>query len=153
MSRNAFGWYRGATRCVSATLLALTLNGAALPPAHAQGTAAEATPVESRPGSLFTKLYPDFIVNLRGNGSHFLMVTTQVQTRAQVDIDNALKHRPALRHHLLMLLGDVSYRDALSPEGRLKLAEDALAVVRRVLDEEAGGSEIEAVLFTSYLVE
>ena len=159
MSPIAFGWYRGATLRVSAALLALCLIAAVLVPARQASATAEAAEEVAAQASdsgdelLYTKLYPDFIVNLRGSGSHFLMVTTQIRTRLQSDIDNALLHLPALRHNLLMLMGEISYRDALSVEGRQKLADDALAAIQRVLDEEVGGSEVEAVLFTDYLVE
>ena len=102
---------------------------------------------------LYTKLHPDIIVNLRGSGSHYLMVTAQVQTPSRADVDNTQVHLPAIRHHMLMMMGEMGYREALTPEGRQKLADETLAIVRRVLDEEVGENAVERVLFTSYLVE
>ena len=143
-------WYRGAAGAVSATLLVFLSLLSLAPPGTALAGEAPAT----EPGELlFAKLHPDFIVNLRGAGSHFLMVTAQIQTRRPEDVQNALHHLPALRHELLMIMGELGFRDALSLEGRQKLAEDSLTAVRRVLDEETGGNAVEAILFTDYQVE
>ncbi len=152
MTRPVFGWYRGATRDVSAWLLPLLLAMTFMLFPGAGDAASDAPPAATGE-LLFTKLSPDIIVNLRGSGSHYLMVTAQLQTRRPEDILNAQRHLPALRHNLLMMMGGFDYREAMTLEGRQKLADESLAIVRRVLDEEAGSNAVEAVLFTSYLVE
>ena len=133
-------------------LLGLVLTGTpVLLPAAEQATAEAAGVAKAE--LLFARLTSDLVVNLRGSGAHYLMVTAELQTRSQTDNDNAQPHAPAIRHQLLMNMGEMGYREALTIEGRQKLAEQALQTVREVLDEEAGGNNVEAVLFTSYLVE
>ena len=137
---------RGVSFPLLSLLLALLVAAPPIPAAAAEGEAAPAP-------LLYGRIPPDIIVNLRGSGAHYLMVTAEIQTRSQADIENVLHHAAAIRHHMLMSMGEVGYREALTPEGRQQLADEALAIVRRVLAEEAGGNEVEAVLFTSYLVE
>lgn len=152
MHREPARCYPGTLRAVRSTtrlLLAAVLCASLPSPAHA----AEEEPAAVRAEMLYSRIPPDILVNLRGSGGHYLMVTAEIQTSRQADIDNALYHAAAIRHHMLMSMGEVAYRDALSPEGRVRLGEQSLAIVRRVLDEETGDNDVRAVLFSSYLVE
>jgi len=119
----------------------------------AEEATGEATEEAVQSAAHYTRLAPDILVNLRGSGGHYLMVTAEVQTRSAADVEKVMQHAPAIRHHMLMSMGEMGYREALTVEGRQKLADDSLAIIRRVLDEETGANEVVAVLFTSYLVE
>ncbi len=112
--------------------------------------AEEDTPAEAK----YYKLRPDLVANLQSRGrSHFLMLTAQVMSRGPEGIKQAQYHLPALRHQILLLMGDQSYSTLKTLKGKKKLQGDILAIIQEILTEETGESQIEAVYFTDFVIE
>ncbi len=102
----------------------------------------------------YYKLRPDLVANLQSRGRpHFLMLTAQVMSRGSDGIKAAQYHTPALRHQILLLMGDQSANVLKTLEGKKKLQADILAIIQEVLTEETGEPQIEAVYFTDFVIE
>ncbi len=105
-------------------------------------------------GAEYYKLHPDLIANLQGGGrAHFLMLTVQLMSRGPDGIKYAKYHAPALRHQVLLLMGDQSHSALTTLEGKKKLQADVLAAIQKVLTEETGEAQIEGAYFTNFVIE
>ena len=116
-----------------------------------EGTEEEA--IDDGP-ALYTSLHPPLVVNFEDNGKrHFLQVAMDVMAREQWVIDEVKNHSAAIRNNLLLMLGTVDYQTVISREGKIKLQADALSEVQAVLKEKTGEPGVEAVYFTSLIVQ
>lgn len=61
-------------------------------------------------------------------------------------------HMPLIRSQLVMVLGNSEFSELQTPEGRSALAEQLLATVNQVLEEE-GEPSIKRVLFRNFVVQ
>lgn len=61
-------------------------------------------------------------------------------------------HLPLIRSQLVMLLGNSSFTELQTPEGREGLAENMLATVNQVLEQE-GEPAVNRVLFKNFVVQ
>ncbi|MDX1552796.1 MAG: flagellar basal body-associated FliL family protein [Marinobacter sp.] len=64
----------------------------------------------------------------------------------------ASKHMPLLRSQLISLLGDRSFEELQTPEGRQALADDMLGAVNGALEQE-GEPPVLRVLFRNFVVQ
>jgi flagellar FliL protein len=118
-----------------------------------EGEEGESTPDPGGP-ALYTSLHPPLVVNFEDNGKrHFLQVAMDVMAREQWIIDEVKNHSAAIRNNLLLMLGTVDYQTVISREGKIKLQADALSEVQAVLQEKIGEPGVEAVYFTSLIVQ
>jgi flagellar protein FliL len=118
----------------------------------AAGAAAAKT--EKKPPAQYMALEPAFVVNLADEGStRYLQTELQVMSRDPKAIADLNTHMPAVRNALLMLFSKQKQADVRSEEGRRKLQADALAEINRVLREETGKGDIEALFFTSLVTQ
>ena len=103
----------------------------------------------------YLKLHPDFIVNLRSAGKpRILLATVQVMSRDAVTLEGASHHLPALRHQMLLLLGEQVYPDIRDAEAQRALQGVALEALNGVLASEMGSSHaLEGVYFTNFIIE
>ncbi len=102
----------------------------------------------------YLKLHPAFIVNLANSRkSHYLQIEIQVMSRETEQIEAVKHHLPAIRHNLLMLFSEQSRQDVKTPEGKKKLMASALSGIKKILKEETGKDNIEAVYFTSFVIQ
>jgi flagellar FliL protein len=76
----------------------------------------------------------------------------ELMAHDQKAIDSAQKNIPLIRNNLLLLMSNRNYQSLMSREGKEKLRQEALAEVRAVQKKE-GGSDIDDVLFTSFVVQ
>jgi len=117
------------------------------------GEEGESAPVDDGP-AIYTSLHPPMVVNFEDNGKrHFLQVAIDVMARDQSIINEVKNHSAAIRNNLLIMLGTVDYQTVISREGKLKLQADALSEVQSVLTEKIGEPGVEAVYFTSLIVQ
>ena len=69
-------------------------------------------------------------------------------------VELALKaHMPAVRNELLLLLGDKQYHEINTREGKRALSQEAIEVMRKVLKDVGEPNSIEALYFTSFVVQ
>lgn len=123
-----------------------------------EGEAVEGEEGETAPSgdgpALYTSLHPPMVVNFEDNGKrHFLQVAMDVMARDQSIINEVKNHSAAIRNNLLLMLGTVDYQTVISREGKIKLQALALSEVQSVLKDQIGEPGVEAVYFTSLIVQ
>ena len=94
---------------------------------------------------------PAFVVNLDGKESdiRYLQIKMSVMVEKEADLELVKKHSPVLRHHLNMLFSSLDFNDISSREGKNKLTEESLKVVRDSLEKVEGAPIVKAVFFNS----
>ncbi|HWW19569.1 MAG TPA: flagellar basal body-associated FliL family protein [Steroidobacteraceae bacterium] len=103
----------------------------------------------------FYKFDPAFVVNFGGEGSaRYLQVTVEAMSRDAAILDELKTDEPAVRNDLVMLFSSQDNATLMSSEGKEKLRAATLDAIRKVLNSEgAKGSKIEAVYFTSFVIQ
>lgn len=114
---------------------------------------AEAVPAAKQPAQYFA-LTPSFVVNLADTyGNRYLQVDINLMGR-QSDFSDAISHHvPLLRHRLLMLFGQKQSTQLRSSEDKEKVQAEALEEVRTLLVQETGKPMVEALYFTSFVMQ
>ena len=99
----------------------------------------------------YLDLSPAFVVNLDGKESdvRYLQINMSVMVDQESDLEMVKTHMPVLRHHLNMLFSSLDFNDISDREGKNKLTDETLKVVRDSLKEAAGKPLVKAVFFNS----
>jgi flagellar FliL protein len=99
-------------------------------------------------------LDPAFVVNLEsGDEAHYLQAEVQLMSRDAHALEAAKVHVPMLRNSLLLLFGQQKPADLATRAGKEKLQQAALAEVQKVLQAETGKPVVDAVYFTSFVMQ
>jgi flagellar FliL protein len=97
---------------------------------------------------------PPLTVNFQGSPRlRYLQVGIQLMAYDAKAFDPVRQHMPVVRNNLIMLLSAKTYDELISREGKEALREEALQEIRKILEERAGNSGIEAVYFTSFVMQ
>ena len=105
-------------------------------------------------GSSYYPLTPAFVVNLSGDDtSHFLQVEMELQVSGAATEDALKQHNPQIRNSVLMLLSQQSAADVASRESKEALQAKVLAEIQRILTKETGKAGVDAVFFTSFVMQ
>jgi len=108
---------------------------------------------ETQP-AIYLPIDPAFVVNFASQGkARFLQVTVEVMTRDPLMPDHIKLHMPVIRNNLMLLFSSQSYDGVSTLEGKESLREEALEVVQQILEEETGDPGVEAVYFTSFVMQ
>jgi flagellar FliL protein len=123
-------------------------------PSDGDGNTGVAAASTSQP-ALYLSLHPPLVVNLTDafGAAHFMQVTLEVMARKQDVINAAGDHAPVIRNSLILLYGSEKYEDVVTREGKEKMLADGLAEIRKVMKEQSGLSGVEAVYFTSLIIQ
>ena len=116
---------------------------------------AEETPeqVEEAP-PIYYPLEPGFVVNLPpGSRAKLLQADIQIVARDQATVDFVKLNDPMIRHNLLNLLGASPDSELRSRAGKEKLQAEVLKQLNKLLKDQGGSGEIEAVYFTSFVMQ
>jgi len=110
---------------------------------------------EPRLPAEYVEMNPPFVVNFEpGAAARFLQIAVQVKTRSHEMVEMLKHNTPLIRNDLLVLFGNKHVEEVATPEGKEALREAALEAVRHIVKEEGGEpEEIEAVLFTSFVMQ
>lgn len=109
---------------------------------------------EEEQAAVYIPIDPAFVVNFASQGkARFLQVTVEVMTRDPGVTDSVKLHMPVIRNNLMLLLSSQSYDSVSTLEGKEALREQALEVIQQILEEETGDPGIEAVYFTSFVMQ
>ncbi|NOX91794.1 MAG: hypothetical protein GXP18_04895 [Gammaproteobacteria bacterium] len=104
--------------------------------------------------AIYLPIDPAFVVNFASQGkARFLQVTVEVMTRDPLMPDQIKLHMPVIRNNLMLLFSSQSYDGVSTLEGKEALREEALEVVQQILEEETGDPGVEAVYFTSFVMQ
>lgn len=120
-------------------------------PSHARKSA----PVKPSGPPHYLALDPPFVVNFQANQLvRFLQVGVQVMSHDPKTLELIKHNDPMVRNALLLLLGNQKYATISTTAGKEQLRTDALAAIRKVV-EQAGGDprRVEAVYFTSFVMQ
>lgn len=103
----------------------------------------------------FIALDPPFVVNFEpGSTARFLQITAQVMTRDPHMKEFLEMNNPIIRNDLLLLFGNKHVEDVATQEGKEALRAAALEAVRKIVEAEEGDpEEVEAVYFTSFVMQ
>jgi flagellar FliL protein len=113
-----------------------------------------AVDVPAKP-ALYTSLHPPLIVNfddLHGT-THFMQITMEVMSRDQSVINAVREHMPVIRNNLILLYGNAIYDEVTTRSGKEKMLADGLAEIQGIMKTQIGEPGVEAVYFTSLIVQ
>jgi flagellar basal body-associated protein FliL len=97
----------------------------------------------------------DFVVNLKDDkgDNHNLVIAVSIMTRDSKTHQAIKQHKPLLSNGLLELFAEQSYSTMLTMKGKKSLRKKSLIEATRLLGTQSKHNEIEAVLFTKYMME
>ncbi|HSW14071.1 MAG TPA: flagellar basal body-associated FliL family protein [Solimonas sp.] len=125
-------------------------HGAA-PAAH--GEAAQPVEVPKAPAQ-YLALDPAFVVNLDdATASRYLQAEIQVMARDNAALEAVKLHHPRIRNALLLLFGQLKPAELENRAGKEKLQAAVLAEIQKILKDETGKPGVEAVYFTSFVMQ
>lgn len=103
---------------------------------------------------LYLPLEPAFVVNLRDADSlRYLQVGITLMTHDTKAIDAVKDADPVIRDALLALFSSQEYSAMIDPAGRTQLQAKALAAVQKVVHARIGSKGIDALYFTSFVIQ
>ena len=103
---------------------------------------------------IYLALDPPFVVNFQSDSAtRFLQVGVQLMAHDQKALDAAKASEPAVRNALVMLFSSQDAKTLISREGKEKLRADALAEMQKIVAERVKGAAIDAVYFTSFVMQ
>jgi len=123
-------------------------------PVTAEGQEPGEEEEEPRGEAIYVDVPPAFTVNLLGESkARFLQVSVQALTRdAEVEA-NIKRHLPMIRNKLVLLFSGKTSQDLGTSDGKENLRKEAKAAIQKVLKSETGKGGIEAVFFTSFVMQ
>jgi flagellar FliL protein len=139
---------------IGATLfLTGVFSGDAAPAAdkRAGGNAAAQKP-QAPP--VYVELGEPFVVNfIEGNQIRYLQVRIEAMTRDPAVVQAVGRHLPRIRNNLVFMFSGFDYAALGTIAGKQKIRDEALAEVQSVLKQEIGDPGIEAIYFTSFVMQ
>jgi flagellar protein FliL len=120
-------------------------------PKSAEQAAADAA--KAKP-ALYLQLDPAFVVNFQDDTAlRFLQVGVNVMSHDPEAITAAKDADPEIRNALLMLFSAQDVKSLSDVKGKQKLQAAALAEIQRVLKSKIGKPGVDAVYFTSFIMQ
>lgn len=112
----------------------------------------EATPAQA----LYYAIEEPFTINFLNQSkqkARYLQIKVTLKSTDPDAIKGAKQNLPMIQDALLDLFSDQSYQEADSVEGRIALQEETLDTIKMILREEIGNDAIDAVYFTSFILQ
>ena len=100
----------------------------------------------------YFSLKPSLIANVQGK-ARYARCDIQLMANGEESIPDLKLHAPAIRHELLLLLGDQKGEDLMSPQGKEKFRRNALSAAGKVIKEQTGVNSVKDLFFTSFFVQ
>lgn len=117
-------------------------------------TEAEGDAAKQQQPALYYPMEPAFVVNLpEGGKARLLQTSVQVMAREQQIIDFIKYNDPMIRHSLLDLLAAKTDAELNSRDGKVKLQSEVIQQLNKLIKEQGGSGEVEAVYFTSFVMQ
>ena len=118
------------------------------------GTGSEGEKQSQAAEPIYVDLAPAFTVNFQdARGPRFLQIAVEVMTRESEAEELLRQHMPMIRSQLVLLFSSQSSGELATREGKEKLIQETLATVQGVLEQETGVKGVEAVYFTSLVMQ
>lgn len=109
------------------------------------------TEVEKGPVQ-YHEMNPVFVVNLPGRPS-LLQVGVNVRVTSDEMVEFIKHNDPMIRHHLLNLLQGKDAKSLATTEAKEALQSEMLGEVNRLIKELSGPGEVDALFFTSFVMQ
>lgn len=110
--------------------------------------------VRPQKAELYLPLEPAFVVNFRDDDSlRYLQVGVTLMSHDQDAINVAKAADPVLRDGLVSLFSNQKFTIISDAAGREKLQEQALVTVRKIVQARLGRPGIDALYFTSFVMQ
>jgi len=123
-------------------------------PLGKDGKADQAKHDKPKEPAVYIPLDPAFVINLEdAGGSRFLQTQVQLMARDTKAPDIVKANEPRIRNAMLMLFSQQNAQDLATRDGKEKLQLAVLAEVQKILTEETGKPLVEAVYFTSFVIQ
>jgi flagellar FliL protein len=138
---------------VGATLFLAGSMGTPAAAAKSDDKAASKTPAVSAP--IYVELGEPFVVNFieQGNQIRYLQVRIEAMTRDPSIVPEVARHLPRIRNNLVFMFSGFDYASLGTVIGKQKLRDEALAEVQSILKQETGKPGVEAIYFTSFVMQ
>ncbi|GLQ93750.1 flagellar basal body-associated FliL family protein [Dyella acidisoli] len=118
----------------------------------AQANAATATAPKAP--ELFLPLDPAFVVNFQDQDStRYLQVGVTVMTHDPAAVQAMKESDPVIRNALVMLFSSQTYAGLSDIAGKKKLQAEALDAVRKIVADKTGKPDVDALYFTSFVMQ
>jgi flagellar FliL protein len=104
----------------------------------------------------YHNLSPAFVTNFgAGSGTKlkFLKADISVRVTSTDAINEVMNHDALVRHEIVLLLSRQTEESLSTSTGQEEVRLEALAAVKAALKDETGGSQIDDLLFTSFVVQ
>ena len=123
-------------------------------PPEEQPEAAADAPAEILP-ELYASLRPPLVVNFKDSygDSHYMQITMEVMARKQKVIDDLKEHIPVIRNGLILLYGAADYDAVVTRAGKEQMLADGLAEIQSLMSTRTDEGNVEAVYFTSLVIQ
>jgi flagellar protein FliL len=109
---------------------------------------------EPSPPAVYLAIDPALVVNFQGEGRvRYVQVGVVVSSTEQRAMDAVERHMPVIRNNLIMLLSDKTYEELNSSEGKEQARRQVLETIQQVLLDRTGEGGVEAVYFTSFVMQ
>lgn len=121
--------------------------------AKASGTAAAAQAAPKTP-ELYLPLDPAFVVNFQDQDStRYLQVGVTLMTHDPNAVQAMKDSDPVIRNALVMLFSSQTYAGLSDIAGKKKLQTEALDAVRKIVADKTGKPDVDALYFTSFVMQ
>ena len=103
---------------------------------------------------IYVELGDVFVVNfIENNQLRYLQVKVDAMTRDPEAAEQVKTHMPLIRNNLVMLFSSLDYQTISTIAGKQKIRDEALAEVQNVMKQETGKTGVEAIYFTSFVMQ
>lgn len=121
---------------------------------RAHGTQPAAAAQASKAPELFLPLDPAFVVNFQDQDStRYLQVGVTVMTHDPSAVQVMKESDPVIRNALVMLFSSQTYAGLSDIAGKKKLQAEALDAVRKIVADKTGKPDVDALYFTSFVMQ
>lgn len=102
----------------------------------------------------YVSMEQPLIVNFtEGGKTRFLQVTIDLMTRDEKQVEEIKKHSPLIRNNVLTIFSQQPAEMLRSTLGKEQIRLAVLAEIKKVLKQETGEEIVEAVYFTSFVMQ
>ena len=104
---------------------------------------------------IYQTLHPPLVVNFKDESGdpHYMQVTMEVMSRNQAVVNAVRENLAVIRNALILLYSGAVYEEVTTREGKEKMLADGLAEIERVMVETTGEGGVEALYFTSLVIQ
>lgn len=102
----------------------------------------------------YLEITPNFVVNLEDPDlMRYLQLDLQIMSRDEASLAQVETYMPEIRNNLLLMFAQQKYEQLLPRSGKEALQKAALEEINKVLQSHGAKPNVQAVLFTSFVMQ